>query len=111
MAVLWEIYAEAGMPAGVYNIVLGYGAEAGAPLVEHEDVIGVSFTASPTTARDIARRAAKTLKRTSFELGSKSANIIFCRCRSEKGDTCSGDVYLHERGSSLCCGLAYSRAA
>lgn len=35
MAVLWEIYAEAGMPAGVYNMVLGYGAEACAPLVEH----------------------------------------------------------------------------
>ena len=46
-------------------------------MVEHEDVIGVSFTASPTTPRDIARRAAKTLKRTSFELSSKSANIIF----------------------------------
>jgi len=77
IGVLCEIFEEAGMPPGVYNMVLGYGKEAGIPLVEHEDVIGVSFTGSPTTARDIATRAAKSLKRTSFELGGKSANIIF----------------------------------
>lgn len=77
IGILCEIYAEAGMPSGVYNMVLGHGAEAGVPLVEHGDVIGISFTGSPTTARDIAARAAATLKRTSFELGGKSANIIF----------------------------------
>jgi aminomuconate-semialdehyde/2-hydroxymuconate-6-semialdehyde dehydrogenase len=77
MRVLCEIFREAGMPAGVYNMVLGYGAEAGVPLVEHKDVVGVSFTGSVPTARDIATRAAKQLKRTSFELGGKSANIIF----------------------------------
>lgn len=77
IGVLCEVFEEAGMPAGVYNMVLGYGSEAGIPLVEHEDVIGVSFTGSPATARDIAGRAAAGLKRTSFELGGKSANIIF----------------------------------
>jgi aminomuconate-semialdehyde/2-hydroxymuconate-6-semialdehyde dehydrogenase len=77
IAVLCEIFAEAGMPKGVYNTVLGYGKEAGIPLVEHEDVIGVSFTGSPATAKDIAGRASQSLKRTSFELGGKSANIIF----------------------------------
>jgi aminomuconate-semialdehyde/2-hydroxymuconate-6-semialdehyde dehydrogenase len=77
MRVLCEIFNEAGMPKGVYNMVLGYGAEAGVPLVEHKDVVGVSFTGSVPTARDIAARAAKQLKRTSFELGGKSANIIF----------------------------------
>ena len=75
--ILCEIFEEAGMPAGVYNVVLGFGKEAGVPLVEHEDVVGVSFTGSPATARDIATRAAGSLKRTSFELGGKSANIIF----------------------------------
>lgn len=75
--VLCEIYEEAGMPAGVYNMVLGYGQEAGVPLVEHEQITGISFTGSPRTAKDIARRAATSLKRTSFELGGKSANIIF----------------------------------
>ncbi len=77
MRVLCEIFAEAGLPKGAYNMVLGYGAEAGVPLVEHPDVIGVSFTGSVPTARDIAARAARQLKRTSFELGGKSANIIF----------------------------------
>ena len=77
IGILCEIFEEAGFPAGVYNMVLGTGQEAGVPLVEHEDVIGVSFTGSPATARDIAQRAACGLKRTSFELGGKSANIIF----------------------------------
>ncbi len=62
MRVLCEIFAEAGMPAGVYNMVLGYGAEAGVPLVEHKDVVGVSFTGSVPTARDIASRAAKSVE-------------------------------------------------
>ncbi len=75
--ILCEIFAEAGMPDGVYNVVHGLGKEAGVALVEHKDVIGVSFTGSPGTARDIAGRAAPQLKRTSFELGGKSANIIF----------------------------------
>jgi aminomuconate-semialdehyde/2-hydroxymuconate-6-semialdehyde dehydrogenase len=82
--VLCEIFEEAGMPAGVYNMVLGYGKEAGVPLVEHDDVIGVSFTGSPVTARDIATRAAASLKRTSFELGGKSANIIFADANLKK---------------------------
>ncbi len=77
MRVLCEIFQEAGMPKGVYNMVLGYGAEAGVPLVEHDDVSGISFTGSVPTARDIAARAAKQLKRVSFELGGKSANIVF----------------------------------
>ena len=77
IGVLGEIFAEAGMPAGAYNTVLGYGREAGSPLVEHPDVVGVSFTGSPATARDIAARVAPQLKRTSFELGGKSAVLVF----------------------------------
>jgi len=77
IGILCEIFAEAGMPAGAYNMVLGYGIETGPPLVEHDDVIGISFTGSPATARDIASRAATSLKKTSFELGGKSANTIF----------------------------------
>ena len=59
-------------------------AEAGVPLVEHDDVAGISFTGSPGTARDIAARAATSLKRTSFELGGKSANIIFADANLKK---------------------------
>jgi len=77
ISVLCEIFAEAGLPEGVYNTVLGHGVEAGVPLVEHPDVVGVSFTGSPQTAKDIAQRAAQQLKRTSFEMGGKSATIVF----------------------------------
>ena len=82
--VLCEIFQEAGLPKAVYNVVLGFGKEAGVPLVEHRDVIGVSFTGSPGTARDIATRVAPDLKRTSFELGGKSANIIFADADLDK---------------------------
>ncbi|MDE0063367.1 MAG: aldehyde dehydrogenase [Gammaproteobacteria bacterium] len=84
IGILCEIYEEAGLPPGVYNVVLGYGREAGVPLVEHEDVIGISFTGSPATAKDIATRAARGLKRTSFELGGKSANIVFADADLDK---------------------------
>jgi 5-carboxymethyl-2-hydroxymuconic-semialdehyde dehydrogenase len=77
IGILCEIFEEAGLPSGVYNCVLGFGKEAGIPLVEHPDVVGISFTGSPATARDIAVRAGAQLKRCSFELGGKSANIIF----------------------------------
>ena len=60
----------------VYNVILGFG-NGGVPLVEHPDVAGVTFTGSPGTAREISARVATSLKRTSFELGGKSANIIF----------------------------------
>jgi 5-carboxymethyl-2-hydroxymuconic-semialdehyde dehydrogenase len=77
ISVLCEIFETAGLPAGAYNTVLGFGNEAGIPLVEHPNVVGVSFTGSAATARDIATRAAAQLKRTSFELGGKSATIVF----------------------------------
>lgn len=75
--VLGEIFNEAGLPAGVYNTVLGFGKEAGIPLVEHRHVAGVSFTGSRPTALDIAARCVSDMKPTSLELGGKSANIIF----------------------------------
>ena len=77
IGILCEIFQEAGLPDGVYNALMGYGSEVGPPLVTHEHVAGVSFTGSPATARDIANRVAGSLKRTSFELGGKSATIVF----------------------------------
>ncbi len=77
IAMLAEILDEAGIPPGVYNAVHGFGPEAGAALVEHPRIAGVSFTGSPRAARDISRRTAGTTKRVSLELGGKSATIIF----------------------------------
>jgi aldehyde dehydrogenase (NAD+) len=72
-----ELAMEAGFPAGVLNVVPGFGKTAGAALVDHPDVDKVTFTGSPTVGRQILRGAAGNLKRVTLELGGKSANIIF----------------------------------
>ncbi|MFE5022510.1 aldehyde dehydrogenase [Streptomyces sp. NPDC056656] len=71
------IAAEAGLPAGVLNVVQGYGAEAGSALVSHPDVRRISFTGSVPTAKTIAAAAAVNLVPASFELGGKSPLLVF----------------------------------
>jgi aldehyde dehydrogenase (NAD+) len=75
-----ELAREAGFPDGVINVVIG-GASAGEALVSHPDVAKISFTGSSQTASAIATRAAVRLTPTLFELGGKSANIIFADAR------------------------------
>ena len=70
-------FEEAGFPPGVVNVVTGLGAEAGDALVRHPDVGKITFTGETATARIITARSADTLKRLSFELGGKSANVVF----------------------------------
>jgi acyl-CoA reductase-like NAD-dependent aldehyde dehydrogenase len=72
-----DIAREVGLPPGVLNIVPGYGPTAGRALVEHPQVDKISFTGSTEVGREIARRAADTLKRVTLELGGKSANVVF----------------------------------
>ncbi|MDX6485237.1 MAG: aldehyde dehydrogenase [Gaiellaceae bacterium] len=72
---LAELGAEAGVPAGVWNVVTGE-AEAGAALAAHDDVDKVSFTGSTEVGRKIQAAAAGNLKRLTLELGGKSANIV-----------------------------------
>lgn len=74
---LGRLIAEAGFPAGVVNIVPGYGAEAGAALVAHHLVAKVMFTGSTVTGKRIAAEAANTLKPVGLELGGKSAVVVF----------------------------------
>jgi aldehyde dehydrogenase (NAD+) len=71
-----EILHEAGVPAGVFNLVNGDGVGVGAPLSSHPDVDMMSFTGSTRAGIEVARAAAPTVKRVSQELGGKSANII-----------------------------------
>jgi 5-carboxymethyl-2-hydroxymuconic-semialdehyde dehydrogenase len=71
-----DLTVEAGMPAGVFNVVQGYGAEAGAALVAHPGIRRISFTGSVPTAKTIARAAADNLTPVSFELGGKSPCIV-----------------------------------
>jgi aldehyde dehydrogenase (NAD+) len=70
------IAAEAGLPAGLLNVVHGYGGEAGAPLVEHEDVDVLSFTGSTAVGRWIAETAGRRLAKVSLELGGKNPFLI-----------------------------------
>ena len=73
---LGELIMEAGFPAGVVNIVPGYGETAGAALAAHEDVNKVAFTGSTEVGKLILKAAAGNLKKVSLELGGKSPNII-----------------------------------
>ena len=68
--------ADAGLPAGLLNVVTGLGESAGAALVRHPDVDKIAFTGSTAVGRIIQREAAATLKRVSLELGGKSPNIV-----------------------------------
>ena len=72
---LGELALEAGIPAGVLNVVQGYGATAGDALVKHHDVRAVSFTGGTATGRAIMQNAG--LKKYSMELGGKSPVLIF----------------------------------
>ncbi|WP_175716707.1 aldehyde dehydrogenase family protein [Burkholderia anthina] len=74
---LGELVCEAGLPAGVVNIVHGTGAEVGAALVTHPLVSKISFTGSTEVGRAIAVEAAKSFKRVTLELGGKAAQIVF----------------------------------
>jgi aldehyde dehydrogenase (NAD+) len=71
-----EVVEEAGLPAGVYNLVSGPGAEIGEALASHPDVDFISFTGSTEVGRRIAELAARTIKRVALELGGKSAAVI-----------------------------------
>ncbi|MDV6011879.1 5-carboxymethyl-2-hydroxymuconate semialdehyde dehydrogenase [Haloechinothrix sp. LS1_15] len=77
-ASLWAgIMAEAGLPEGVFNLVNGFGKQAGQALVDHPDVPLISFTGESATGKEIMRRAASHLKGLSMELGGKSPAIVF----------------------------------
>jgi phenylacetaldehyde dehydrogenase len=74
---LGELFAEAGFPEGVVNVVPGYGETAGAALASHPDVDKVAFTGSTEVGKLILQAAAGNLKKVSLELGGKSPNIVF----------------------------------
>ena len=77
-ASLWaEIFREAGLPDGVFNLVNGLGEEAGDALVKHRNVRLISFTGETTTGQTIFANAAPMLKGLSMELGGKSPAIVF----------------------------------
>lgn len=74
---LAALATEAGLPAGVVNVVTGFGPEVGEPLVGHPDVAHVGFTGGESAGRKVYELAAKGLKTVTLELGGKSPNIVF----------------------------------
>lgn len=83
-AILAELVLEAGIPAGVVNIVTGYGTTAGAALVDHPMVDKVSFTGSTAVGKAIVRASTGNLKRVTLELGGKSPVVIFADADLDK---------------------------
>jgi acyl-CoA reductase-like NAD-dependent aldehyde dehydrogenase len=79
-----EIIDEAGLPPGVFNLVLGTGPVVGEAIAAHPDVDMVSFTGSTRAGRRVSELAAGTIKRVALELGGKSANVILPDADLEK---------------------------
>jgi aldehyde dehydrogenase (NAD+) len=76
-AILWaKVMHEAGVPAGVFNLVNGDGPRVGAPLSSHPDIDMVSFTGSTRAGTEVAKNAAASVKRVHQELGGKSPNVL-----------------------------------
>jgi len=101
-----EIMDEAGVPAGVYNMLNGDGPGVGSQLSLHPDVDMVSFTGSTRAGRAITIAGAETIKRVSLELGGKGANIVFAdadpkavkqgiiRCFNNTGQSCNAPTRM-----------------
>ncbi|MDO9457573.1 aldehyde dehydrogenase family protein [Nocardioides sp.] len=93
---LMDALTEAGLPAGVANLVLGDGAEVGAPMTEHADVDLVSFTGGLSTGKRVMVAAAATVKKIALELGGKNPNIVFADADLEVAlDMALTAVFLH----------------
>lgn len=94
--VLIELLEEAGLPAGVANIVTGPGHSVGARLAEHPDVDLVSFTGGLVSGTKVARAAAADVKKLALELGGKNPNVVFAdSCGTEAGFDTAVDQALN----------------
>ena len=109
-----EAVHEAGLPAGVFNLVTGLGPVAGQALAEHEGVDLVSFTGSTAVGRQIGATAGAAVKRVALELGGKSANVILpsadlakavnvgvANVMSNSGQTCSAWTRMLVHGTAV----------
>jgi phenylacetaldehyde dehydrogenase len=92
---------EAGIPAGVVNVVTGFGEETGAPLAAHPDVDKVAFTGSTEVGRLILQAAAGNLKKVSLELGGKSPNVVYADADLETAIPGAANAIFFNHGQ--CC--------
>lgn len=101
---LSQICIDAGMPAGVLNIVHGLGPKTGQAIVEHPDIKAISFTGGTATGARIAATAAPMFKKLSLELGGKNPNIIFADCEYDKMLSTSVRSSFANQGQICLCG-------
>lgn len=95
-----EILHEAGVPAGVFNMVNGTGPVVGAALSRHPDVQMMSFTGSTRAGTAVTRDSADSVKRVTLELGGKSPNLVFADCNLEERVTQSVAECMFNTGQS-----------
>jgi aminomuconate-semialdehyde/2-hydroxymuconate-6-semialdehyde dehydrogenase len=79
-----KLCIEAGLPAGVLNIIHGLGGKAGQAIIDHPEITAISFTGGTVTGKKIAATAAPMFKKLSLELGGKNPNIVFADCDFEQ---------------------------
>ncbi len=101
---LSKICIEAGLPAGVLNIVHGLGPKAGQAIVEHAEIKAVSFTGGTKTGSALAATAAPVFKKISLELGGKNPNIIFADCDFEQMLKTTTQSSFMNQGQICLCG-------
>jgi acyl-CoA reductase-like NAD-dependent aldehyde dehydrogenase len=99
---LERLVVEAGLPEGVFNVVVGKGGVVGERIVEHPDVAKVAFTGSTEVGRRIAARAAETIKRVTLELGGKSVNVIFADADLERAAAAAPMAVFGNAGQDCC---------
>src|SRR5882672_6738984 len=98
-----ELALEAGLPAGVLNIITG-GPETGAALVKHAGVDKIAFTGSTSVGKEIMRNSADTLKRVTLELGGKSPNIVFADSAMDSAVKGALNGIFYGKGEVCCAG-------
>jgi aldehyde dehydrogenase (NAD+) len=99
-----RLVAQVGIPAGVVNIVPGYGHVAGQYLAEHRGVDKIAFTGSTAVGRKIVQASAGNLKRVQLELGGKGANIVFDDAPLEAAVNGSAFAIFHNQGQACIAG-------
>ncbi len=101
---LGKVLSEAGMPAGVLNIIHGAGSKVGDAIVKHPKIKAISFTGGTKTGEYIARTAAPMFKKLSLELGGKNPNIIFDDCDFDEMLTTTVRSSFANQGQICLCG-------
>ena len=101
---LAELCLEAGVPAGVLNVLTGFGETCGAPLAAHKGVDKVAFTGSTEVGKLIVRAAADDLKKVTLELGGKSPNIILEDADLELAIPGAANAIFFNQGQCCCAG-------